>query len=84
MQPMSQKRFYSPPFSEMATVSVRRLAWALNKNMPAAVDLMVRLISSIVDPSKVCLSCKDNTKCHGCTFRCPITQEELAALLTAL
>jgi recombinational DNA repair protein RecR len=79
-----QKRYYSPPFSALAAVSVRRLAWAMGKKMPSAVDLMVSLLPSIVDTSKVCLSCKDNTKCQSCVFCRTITAEEKAALLAAL
>ncbi|GHT72316.1 hypothetical protein FACS1894110_26710 [Spirochaetia bacterium] len=77
---------YTPQFSEMATVSVRRLAWAMGAKvqMPAAVDLMVRLLPSIVDPAKVCLSCQDNSKCQGCVFCTTLTPEEKAALLAAL
>jgi hypothetical protein len=75
---------YTPQFSEMAVVSVRRLAWAIGKPMPKAVDLMVRLLPSIVDPSKVCLSCQDNAKCQECIFHGIPTQEEKAALLAAL
>ena len=80
----NQKRFYSPQFSALASVSVRRLAWAMGVSMPAAVDAMVKLMPSIVDPSKVCLSCKDSTKCQGCTFRTQLTQQELSVLLAAL
>ena len=83
MNNASQERFYSPRFSAMAAISVRRLAWAMGVSMPAAVDVMVRLMPSIVDPSKVCLSCKDSTKCRGCAFRVQLTpqeQSELAAL----
>ena len=68
MQPTNQKRFYSPQFSALAAVSVRRLAWALGKPMPAAVDHMVQLLPSLVDPSKVCLSCLDRTRCSFCAF----------------
>jgi hypothetical protein len=71
---------YSPEFSPVATVSVRRLAWALKKSMPKTVDLMVSLMPSLVEPSKVCLSCKDNTKCHTCIFSRKFTQQEQAAL----
>jgi recombinational DNA repair protein RecR len=81
MYTTNKKRFYSPPFSGLATVSVRRLAWAMGKPMPAAVDLMVRLLPSIVDPSKVCLACKDNTKCQGCIFCQQVSAQEKAALL---
>jgi hypothetical protein len=80
----NQKRFYSPQFSAMASISVRRLAWAMGKSMPATVDIIVKLIPSIVDPSKVCLSCKDSTKCQGCTFRTQLTPQEQGALLAAL
>ena len=68
MNSTNQKRYYSPQFSQLAAVSVRRLAWALGKPMPKAVDHMVRLLPSIVDPSKVCLSCKDTSRCAFCAF----------------
>jgi recombinational DNA repair protein RecR len=71
---------YSPEFSTIATVSVRRLAWALNKSMPKTVDLMVSLMPSLVEPSKVCMSCKDNTKCHACIFSRKFARQEQAAL----
>ena len=80
----NQKRFYSPQFSALASISVRRLAWAMGVSMPAAVDVMVRLMPSIIDPSKICLSCKDNTKCQGCTFRNQLSVQEQGALLAAL
>ena len=68
MQPKNFKRFYSPQFSEMSAVSVRRLAWAINKSMPAAIDIMVKLMPHVVNPSKVCLSCRDKSKCVSCAF----------------
>jgi hypothetical protein len=71
---------YSPQFSDTATVSVRRLAWALKKSMPKTVDLMVSLMPSLVEPSKVCLACQDQTKCHACIFSRKFTQQEQAAL----
>ena len=80
MSTVTEKRYYSPQFSGLAAVSVRRLAWAMGKPMPAAVDLMVRLLPYVLDPSKVCLSCKDNSKCGGCIFCRQITEQEKAAL----
>jgi hypothetical protein len=68
MNSTNQKRYYRPQFSQLAAVSVRRLAWALEMPMPKAVDHMVRLLPSIVDPSKVCLSCKDPSRCASCAF----------------
>jgi len=62
------KRFYSPQFSEMACVSVRRLAWALNVSMPKAVDIIVKELSSAFSSSVVCPQCKDKSKCEVCSF----------------
>jgi hypothetical protein len=59
---------YTPQFSELATVSVRRLAWSLGVSMPKAVDQAVSLLPSLFSPGVVCLSCKDNTKCACCAF----------------
>jgi hypothetical protein len=80
MQPITSKRFYSPQFSQLAAVSVRRLAWAVGKPMPAAVDIMVKLMPSIVNPSKVCLLCKDKHACHACIFSKQLDPEELIIL----
>jgi hypothetical protein len=80
MQATNQKRPYSPQFSYQATVSVRRLSWAMGVSMPAAVNIMVRLMPLIVNPSKVCPACKDNTKCKSCIFNAPSAQQETGAL----
>ena len=79
-----KKQFYSPQFSELASVSIRRLAWALHMPMTSTIDLMVRLIPSVVDAGKVCLACKDKTKCKNCGFRNPPTLQEKTAILAAL
>jgi recombinational DNA repair protein RecR len=71
---------YSPQFSDMASISVRRFAWALGVSMPAAVNLMVKLLPSIINPTKICLSCQDNKKCNECIFCKQINPEELTAL----
>jgi hypothetical protein len=67
MQP-TNKRYYTPQFSALTAISVRRLAWSKGLSMPAAVDHIVRLLPSIVDSSKVCLACRDNSKCACCVF----------------
>ena len=84
MQPTNDKRYYSPQFSQLAAVSVRRLAWALNKPMPATVDFMVKLMPSFLTPSKVCQSCKDKSACQICIFSKPLNTEELTALVEAV
>jgi hypothetical protein len=62
---------YSPQFSEMAVVSVRRLAWALEVKMPAAVDHMVRSMLSIHNSGYICRCCRDKSKCAQCVFSLP-------------
>jgi hypothetical protein len=68
MSNVMKKRFYSPQFSEVSAVSVRRLAWSLGVTMPKAVDQVVGLLPSLFSPGTVCLSCKDQTKCKACAF----------------
>ena len=82
MQPITSKRFYTPQFSPLAAISVRRLAWSLGLPMTATVDIMVRLLPHAVNPSKVCLSCKDKSKCSSCAFGSLSTgsQQDAAAL----
>jgi len=68
MQPTKEKRYYSPQFSALASVSVRRYAWALGVPMTEAVDHLVQLLPSLVDPKKICLACRDKSKCSACGF----------------
>jgi hypothetical protein len=63
---------YSPQFSELATVSVRRLAWALDVKMPAAVDHMVRSMLMVHGSGKICAQCRDKSKCDKCIFSIPV------------
>jgi hypothetical protein len=63
-----QKRYYSPQFSATASVSIRRLAWALGVSMPKAIDIIVDELPSAFSPSFVCQKCKDKTKCKLCGF----------------
>jgi hypothetical protein len=77
----NQKRYYSPQFSEMSAVSVRRLAWSLGVSMPKAVDQAVSLLPSLFSPGVVCLACKDNTKCKSCAFsRQPAAEQAAPAV----
>ena len=84
MYTSNKRRMYSPQFSDMASISVRRFAWATGKSMPATVDLMVKLLTTIITPSKVCLVCQDNGKCKNCIFSKQIDPEEFTALEAVL
>jgi hypothetical protein len=63
-----EKKFYTPQFSEMASIAVRRLAWALDLNMVQTVNALISCLPQILVSSKVCLTCQDNTKCDRCIF----------------
>jgi len=81
MKSTTSKRYYSPQFSQLAAVSVRRLAWAIGKPMPEAVDLMIKLLPSVIEPGKVCLACRDQLACPACAFHnVPATSEALKQL----
>ena len=66
---------YTPQFSPTATVTVRRLAWALGLSMPKAVDKIIKELPSIFSPSSVCPLCKDSTKCKLCGFQQATTEK---------
>ena len=73
---------YSPDFSEIAAVTVRRLAWAMGANMGQAVDVMVKSLPSFINADKVCGLCKDKTKCTVCAFKnCGEMPQKAVALL---
>ena len=69
MKTTNQKRYYTPQFSEVASVSIRRLAWAMNTNMVKTTDIIVFILSRIFDNKFICKSCKDTTKCNSCIFK---------------
>jgi hypothetical protein len=73
-----EKRFYTPQFSEMATVTVRRLAWALGIPMTKAVDIIFKELGLIFPSSEICPKCKDNTKCQTCAFNNQAAAENTA------
>jgi primosomal protein N' len=69
---------YTPQFSNRATVTVRRLAWALSVSMPKAVDQIVGLLPSLFSPSVICPQCKDKSKCESCGFNQQCAAENAA------
>jgi hypothetical protein len=78
MYTSSKKRYYTPQFSEMAAVSVRRIAWAQKTNMIAIVDHIVSKLPGIFDPAAVCSACRDRTRCGPCVFNNQPTADSAA------
>jgi hypothetical protein len=60
---------YSPNFSELTAVTVRRLAWAMGANMGQAVEVLVKALPAFINTDKVCALCKDKTKCSVCACK---------------
>ena len=69
MKIKDEKKYYTPRFSVVACVSIRRLAWAMNTNMVKTIDIIVFILSRIFDHKFICKSCKDNSKCNSCIFK---------------
>ncbi|MCL2721318.1 MAG: hypothetical protein FWD47_08270 [Treponema sp.] len=85
MNNTDNKRFYTPQFSETASVSVRRFAWFLNKPMTQAVEKIILLLPFILDAAKICQACKDNRRCNSCAFNIKkMSEDEQYKLLAAL
>ncbi len=84
MNNKSEKRFYTPQFSELASVSIRRFAWSLKMPMTTAIDYVVKNLPFYTDTVQVCLSCKDKTRCKVCAFSSPLSEQEQAELLDAV
>jgi len=60
---------YSPNFSELAAVTVRRLAWAMGANMGQAVDVLVKALPAFINTEKICAQCRDKSKCSACACK---------------
>jgi len=79
-----ERRVYTPKLSAEASDAIRRLAWSMDKPMTVAVIKLIMALPAIIDPSKICLACKDKTGCNGCIFCRHLTAEDKKAILEAL
>ena len=59
---------YTPELSLESSQTLRRIAWALDKPMTEAIEIVIRNITKFIDPKKVCEKCKDNSLCSDCIF----------------
>jgi len=60
---------YGPDLSEIAAVSIRRFAWAMNVSMGKAIEILVKASPMILNTEKICSICKDK-RCLVCVFKC--------------
>jgi len=73
---LEKKKFYTPQLSEMGSVSIRRLAWALGVPMTEALELIINELSFIFSSSDICPKCEDSTKCKTCAFNNQATAQK--------
>jgi len=59
---------YTPELNESASVTLRRLAWALGKPMTRTLNVIFIKLPTLIDSQKVCECCKDRSACHICGF----------------
>ena len=71
MQAVNENVFYTPKFSNRATISVRRLSWYMHMPMTRIVNAIIQVLPYMFDSTKVCKSCKDKTLCKYCAFSAP-------------
>jgi len=75
MQATKEKAYYTPQFSAMACITVRRLAWSLGLSMPKTLDKIIKALPLLYTPSVVCKLCKDNSRCNLCGFNQPAVEK---------
>jgi len=71
MQAIKENVFYTPKFTNRATISIRRLSWYMGMPMTRIVNAVIQILPYMFDSSKVCKSCKDKTLCKYCAFSAP-------------
>jgi len=59
---------YTPELSQKHSCTLRRIAWALDTPMTRAIEEVFDYLGRILDNSKVCEACRDNTRCGDCVF----------------
>ncbi len=59
---------YTPEMSLKSSFTLRRISWALGVPMTKGIEFVFEYLPKILDREKVCLGCRDRSKCSGCAF----------------
>ena len=59
---------YTPELSMKSSSTLRRISWALGIPMTKGIEFVFEYIPNILDKEKVCLGCRDKSKCPECAF----------------
>ena len=60
---------YTPKLPQYHSATLRRVAWALGKPMTKTLAALFDSLDILIDPEKVCESCKDKSHCQNCYFK---------------
>lgn len=59
---------YTPELSYKHSCTLRRISWALQMPMTKAIEKVFDYVGELLDPTMVCESCRDKTRCENCVF----------------
>jgi len=59
---------YTPELSRKSSCTLRRISWALGVPMTKGIEFVFEYLPRILDRQKVCMGCRDKSKCAGCAF----------------
>ena len=85
MRANQENYFYSPKFSNRASISIRRLSWYMGLPMTKVINSIIDILPYMFDKPKVCGTCKDKTLYKYCAFSAPqLPEEEQLKYLSSL
>ena len=59
---------YTPELSMKSSCTLRRISWALGVPMTKGIEYVFDYLPKILDREKICLGCRDRSKCSDCGF----------------
>lgn len=59
---------YTPELEQKHSCTLRRIAWALDLPMTMAIQVVFEYLGKRLDAYKICLKCKDKSRCADCAF----------------
>lgn len=59
---------YTPELTPEHSATLRRIAWAMQMPMTKALADILDYLGTTLDAGKVCLACRDTSRCATCPF----------------
>jgi hypothetical protein len=70
--------------TELSSVSIQRLSLAFGLPEAETIDHIIKMLPTLVESSRVCFVCRDNTQCPSCAFRLKYAPAATLALFAGL